>query len=110
MPPRAAPRCAGPPRREEVDGCLLQEFKLETVSVEVACDKGCTYDLKADACLCSPGGMTGCPGGTTRCSLGGKGVCVAADAVEGATGAAACATLKAVCAAPGLMAKSCASA
>jgi len=48
----------------ETDGCKDMEFIRETVDVEVSCEAGCTYDAKADSCMCgaaAPTSAATCP-------------------------------------------------
>lgn len=58
--------------RLPLDGCVAQEFEIETVSVQFECEAGCTYDLKNDNCLCSKGAVADCPAGLTKCSIAGQ--------------------------------------
>lgn len=85
--------------------CQDQEFTVEVVYPDIECEKGCTYDLKADKCLCSAGTVSDCPAGLTKCSINGKGVC--APSVEGKLGVGVCDVFKHVCSKAGILAKSC---
>jgi hypothetical protein len=49
--------------RSTVEKSTPQQFTVDSVPAKVECDKGCTYDLKQDKCLCAPGTVEDCPGG-----------------------------------------------
>uniref|UniRef100_A0A383WN47 Uncharacterized protein n=1 Tax=Tetradesmus obliquus TaxID=3088 RepID=A0A383WN47_TETOB len=91
-----------------VEKSVPQQFTVDTMPAKVECDKGCTYDLKQDKCLCAPGTVEDCPAGTTKCSIGSKGVCAPDLPAHAKFGLDACLMFKAVCSQPGLMfAKTC---
>ncbi|WIA44628.1 hypothetical protein OEZ86_007345 [Tetradesmus obliquus] len=91
-----------------VEKSVPQQFTVDSVPAKVECDKGCTYDLKQDKCLCAPGTVEDCPAGTTKCSIGSKGVCAPDLPAHAKFGLDACLAFKAVCSQPGLMfAKTC---
>jgi hypothetical protein len=48
--------------RTTVEKSVPQQFTVDSVPAKVECEKGCTYDLMKDKCLCAPGTVEDCPG------------------------------------------------